>query len=1080
MRSVVKFSIRQSVFINVVFVILVISGAFSILTSPVENMPNVDIGKVFIHTIYFGASAEDVEHLVTKKIEDALDGMEDVEYIQSKSYRNYSSVQVKFIDDKDYKDLFDELRFRILNIKEELPAEAEDSRFLYIDTHVWLPVVVVNLTGNLPQHSLKLYADDLKSRLINIPRVRNVDISGEYEKEFHVSIDPSKLRRYGITFNQVADAVQSANTKVPTGRFKGDTTQYMLDAGQRLSSQEEVLEIVVRRDGDGSFIRVGDLVTSARISHRDPTDIDSVNGENALLLRVLKEDAGNAVDISAAVKRISREFEKRHKEDGIRVVFTNDSTYEINDSVKTLGGNLILGMGLVLIVLWITLGFRNSLMTAVGIPFAFLCTFTIMKIMGVSINTISLFAFVLVTGIMVDDAVIIVENIHRHFQMGKPLKAAVIDGTAEVMLPVISSALTTILAFLPMLIMTGSTGDFFALIPETVSFALFASLIEALFILPIHVLDWGPKKHPAKSANTVSSDPYHHLRTGLFAPMWKAYRWLVTFLLNHKAITFIAISALFFGSIAILFLSITGIKPLIKVKFFPGNYFRYHVTLEMPIGTTIETTDREIRAISRFIMSLGTEQAQSASGSAGFYEDEDYQHHSGHHFGQIVVTLPEEKDRNFPENPSNDPMQHLEFMRKRINKYVSSRYENGDLAPKVKIFEESDGPPTGKAVNIRVTAFTLEDALKATESIMAFMRSSSELSDLIELDDDRPEYQKIVKYTANQEAAFEYGLAPGQITALVAGALNGRNVGKYRTLDEEIDLQVRLTRADDQANPKNIGLSHPMDILDVPVIEHSSSPIKLRDLVDARYGNEPGVRARYQGKPTITITSNIREGAQKLSPARVQVLVNDYFENTVVDQFPGVSVSFGGEFESTSRSYTSLTFAFLIAILGIYMVLASQFNSYIQPMIIITAVAFSLIGVVMGLFISRTIFTIGSFMAIVGLAGVAVNDSLLLIDFMNARKDNDKSLREAIIESCAARMRPVLITTVTTMLGLLPMAIGIPRKSISWAPMATAFVAGLCSATILALLIIPVEYEFFENIKSYFSRKKKERSQNEK
>ena len=310
----------------------------------------------------------------------------------------------------------------------------------------------------------------------------------------------------------------------------------------------------------------------------------------------------------------------------------------------------------------------------------------------------------------------------------------------------------------------------------------------------------------------------------------------------------------------------------------------------------------------------------------------------------------------------------------------------------------------------------------------------------------------------------EYGLSSDAVISMVAGALNGYQAGAYRTIDEEIDLMVRLTRADDPANSRKIGIASPTDILDVPVVEHSASPILLRDLVKIEYVREASVRSRYKGEPTITITADIKEGS-KLSPAVVQKAVSAYFKSHA-DQFENVSLSYGGEFETTSRSFRSLFFAFFIAVLLIYMVLSSQFNDYFQPLIIISAVPFAIIGVVMGLFITRTVFTVGSFMAVVGLAGVAVNDSLLIIEFINVRRRKGRPLRDAVIEACAARMRPVLITTVTTILGLLPMAIGFPYKSISWAPMATAFVSGLASATILALLIVPVEYELFEQNKA--------------
>jgi HAE1 family hydrophobic/amphiphilic exporter-1 len=279
---------------------------------------------------------------------------------------------------------------------------------------------------------------------------------------------------------------------------------------------------------------------------------------------------------------------------------------------------------------------------------------------------------------------------------------------------------------------------------------------------------------------------------------------------------------------------------------------------------------------------------------------------------------------------------------------------------------------------------------------------------------------------------------------------------------------VRIARASDRGNISGAGLAEPLDILGIPVVEDSTSPVLLRDLIEVKPVYEPDVNSRYKGKPTITLTADIKPGS-RLSAARVQVLVNN-FEKSKADEFSGITLAYGGEFESTSKSYASLTMAFFIALLAIYMVLATQFRDYVQPLIIISSVPMALIGVVFGLLITRTTFTLGSFLAIIGLAGLAVNDSLLLIDFMNVRIRQGKPLRQAIIESCAARMRPVLITTITTTLGLLPMAIGIPSKSISWAPMATAFVSGLISATVLTLLITPANYEAFEQLKAFINR----------
>ncbi|MGD9211965.1 MAG: efflux RND transporter permease subunit, partial [Desulfobacteraceae bacterium] len=422
MLTIVKYTLKQTVFINIVFVILVIAGAFSLLTTPTENMPMVDLGWAYIQTLYYGASADDVEQLVTRKIEDAIKGLENVEYIKSYSYRNVSVVSVKFIDDSDYQYLFDELRFHVLNIKNELPGNVEDPIFIKMDTSTIQPVIIAHVTGDLPLISLQRYADDLRAQLIAIDGLKDVNIAGDPDKEFHLSLNPEKLRRYGATFMHVVQAVQTAGARIPTGRFRTGDTSFMLDAGKKFQTQEDVLNVIVRRDGDGTYLRVRDLVTSARLHYRDPTSIPSVNGNRSIRLEITKELNGDAITISKQVKAKANEFAKIHAQEGVKVLFTNDSTIEINDSIGVLGGNLILGLALVTLVLWLTLGFRNSMLTGVGIPFSFLCTLIIMKISGVTINILSIFSFVLVTGIIVDDAVIILENTCRHLHMGKSRK----------------------------------------------------------------------------------------------------------------------------------------------------------------------------------------------------------------------------------------------------------------------------------------------------------------------------------------------------------------------------------------------------------------------------------------------------------------------------------------------------------------------------------------------------------------------------------------------------------------------------------------------------------------------------------
>jgi HAE1 family hydrophobic/amphiphilic exporter-1 len=617
---------------------------------------------------------------------------------------------------------------------------------------------------------------------------------------------------------------------------------------------------------------------------------------------------------------------------------------------------------------------------------------------------------------------------------------------------------------MPLLIITGSTGDFFSVIPVTVSFALFASLIEALFILPVHVFEWGPRKVESGVADeTGDRELARHLSTGIFAPVWKLYFRVLSKLLENKKKSLAVLMGAFVVAALIFGLSMSGVVPLMNIQFFPGSYFRYHIVIKLPSETSIERTDAVVRDMARYVSSFGDGQVLAVRGDAGLYEAENYTWQRAHYHGQLVVTLPEQKKRQFPDNPDNDPYVYLDLVRERLNDYVLQNYPESGIRPVIDVFEENTGPPTGEPVNIRVLGDSREMVSKAADDILMYLGSEEEFAGLRELAANRAERQRVVRYVPDLEAAYERGINPAAVTALVAGALNGRRAGKFKAGDEEVDLLVRLARSDDEGNPAGVGISRPSDVLDVPAVEHSVAPVYLRDLVKMRYVTEPSVRNRYNGKPALTITAGIATGSS-LTPSRVTNLVGRYARGMTA-RFPGVTVAFGGEFDTTKRTYNSLGIALVIAVLCIYLVLATQFRDYLHPLIIISAIVFAFVGVVFGVFITRSTFTIGSAMAVVGLAGVAVNDSLILIDFINVRRRAGMAIREAVIRAASTRMRPVLITTFTTIFGLLPMAMGIPYKSIAWAPMATAFVTGLCSATTLALLMIPVEYELAEALR---------------
>ena len=1047
MKPLVRFTLSQTVFLNLIFVLLMVAGTFSLFQLPVERYPIVKFGKVFIDTYFPGASPSDVESLVTRKIEDTLEDIEDIEFIRSTSYRERSSIVIKFLDDTDYDSLYNEVRFKVLGILNELPDVVERPFFNMIETSDWLPAVNVNLVSDRNNRSLSLMAEEMKASLRQIPGVMNVKLQGEYIRQFHVYLDPSRMTALGVTFEDAAKALINANISIPAGSFRTPNSELMVVADERFRTRDQVIGTVIRRDLDGSFVTVEDVISSARLSYRDPFVITSLNGRNCVTLQVLKSEHGNALSIVKQVNKIVSDFSPQYVREGIEIILTQDSTVYIKDAIKTLGLNMALGVILVSLIIWYFMGIRNAGLITIGIPFSFLVAMIFMYLTGNSLNEITLFSFVLVSGIIVDDAILVLENIYRHIQEGEELRESIINGTSEVMMPVISATSTTVASFLPMLIMTGSTGEFFALIPKAVAFAIVASLIECLFILPLHYLDFGPKPRIelSTSENLPEKDNF----------ILKCFRYLtekiVALTLHYRISSVFLVIVAFITAISIFVLSITGTVPLIRIKFFPDDYHLYYVTVEGPTNTPLKKTSDLLKEISVVVMDDGPGMAESAAAFAGFYINEDYQQIFGQNLGMVMVTLPAKKDQGF-----DNPITHLDDIRQGLKK----AFEKENLI--IRVRAEKDSPPAGKDINIRIMGTNFQDINALAKDLMNFIKNEPQLAEyMVDIQNDQGQFGQVIRFRVRQERAQEYGLSNAQVIQLASSVLDGRFVGKFSLLDEEVDLKLRI-------NPSFFKTFE--DAFQIPLLEHPSGPVYLGDLCQIETYIEPGHINRYQGERSITLTANIKTGAPTSSPVIIKKISNYY--SKIKEKYHGVSIGYGGEFETTKRSYKSLTYAFAIALLIIYVILATQFGSYFQPLIILSAVIFSLIGVIFGKLFTQSLFTINSFIAIVGVTGVVVNDSLVLIDFINRKYKSGMNRKDAIKEGIRIRLRPILLTTLTTSLGLLPMAIGIPSYSIVWGSMASTFVAGLATATGLTLFIVPVGWDLLEGMRLRLTKKK--------
>ncbi len=1041
MRELIAFSLKQRVFYNLMFVTLIVVGFITLFALPAERYPNFGFGEVIISAIYPGASPVEVESLVTRKIEEAIENVEDVEWVNATSFSGRSNVRLKFIDDTDYDRLFNEVRFEVLNIASELPEGVDPPQLINVKVQDWLPVIMVNLVGEHSNRSLALVGEELKTRLLGIPGVQEVDFSGEQTQEFHVSLDAKKLRELGVSFDQVSQALVGANHTLRAGKYQDSSGEYLVKLDERFTSLEQVQSTVVRRDADGSLVRVADLVSHLGMGYRDAIVRSSVNGKPSLGLRVLKSDHGNAIKIRAAIVSLLDELKPSLQAQGMDVVLTQDSTVYIEDGLSTLGMNMLVGITLVSLIIWYFMGIRNAGLVTIGIPFSFMITMLIMFFTGNSLNEITLFSFVLVTGIVVDDAIVVTENIYRHVQEGHPLRDAIINGTAEVAIPVIAATMTTVAAFLPMLIMTGAIGQFFALVPKAVTYAILASLVECLLVLPIHYLDFGPRAQNA--VHLMERD------NGLMRVARRFTGWLLNLTMRYRLTAVTAVISLFVVSLVIIVLSASGRVPLVRIQFFPDDYKLYYVDVVGPSNVTLKEVEERVKRIAVTVMEDGPGMAVAASGLAGMYFNEDYEPVYGNNHGSVMVTMPSVSDQSF-----DDPLAHLDRMREKLKPlYETDGYH-------LHIHPQSDGPPSGKDINVRVVGAHVQAVSALADELLRFMRESETIGPhLIDLKDDQGIPKRVLRFEVDQQRVAEYGLDNAQVARLAASVLDGRYLGKYRHIDEEVDLKLGIDSA---------ALSHPEQALYIPVVEAPGEPVYLRDLVRLVTYNESGEIKRYQGQRAISIKADIREGAPTSTPAIVNAVRTHYAR--IRDNYPGATVIFGGEHENTQRSFESLAYAFIIAVLVMYVILATQFQSYLQPFIILSAIVFALIGVVFGKLVTQSLFTINSFIAVIGVAGVVVNDALVLIDFINKRYRAGMDRKTAIVEGVHVRLRPILLTTLTTTLGLLPMAIGIPSYSLIWGTMASTFVTGLATATTLTLFIIPVLWDLLQGLKERLQR----------
>ncbi len=1021
--SLARLSVRNPVPVNLLMIAILVVGAVAYVSLPRELMSDISLNWAFIIKPYPGVSAEEIEKLITKPIEDEIRDVKGIDFIASQSGEGASFISVKFkqMSDEEFRFRLQDLRAEVDKVK-DMPEDALETIVNPIGTSEMMPLISVHLYGEAPEKLLRELARDLRDRVQQVPAVSKVELIGVRDREVWVEADPRKLRAFYLSPALLQAAIQGRGVNVPGGKLTVGGKEVIVRSVGEFNDPSEIARVIVRTGDNGSVVRVKD-VARVRDTFEEERTRSTLDGEPVISLLISKQNHGNSIDVTDEIKRLAREFEARHKH-LIKIKWTTDSSEHIQDILAKLTTNAWLGFVVVGILLFVVLGMRNAVLAALGIPISFLACFIFMWRTGESFNGNSLFGLVLVLGIIVDDAIMIVENCYRHLQLGKSWQQAAIDGTNEIMKPILSATATTIAAFLPLILLPGIMGKFMRVVPVTVCLALAASMVEAFIILPSHFADWpGRKLQSRKDRGWLE---------GLRQTYERALRYVVR---RRKRFVF-GMLLVIPGAMMII--------PLVGQSLFSGeevNSFQVRVT--MPNGTSLERTASVLDRFKQAAEDLPGDELRAIHVTAGLIQtDTDWVFRSD--VGQLWIDLPLSYGRTrSTDNIMNDLRAKVQGIPGPLN---------------IELAKVNTGPPVGRPVEVKVKGKYLERLREASAYLQQVLKGIDGVFDI--RDDDLVGRQEL-RFTVDPERAALYGLSAAQVGLSIRAAVEGVKAGKLYDGDEELEIVVKVDRR---------LLPRPESLLRLPLVLQSGKRIALGDV--ASYTTRPSISLirRYKTQRSITVSANVdkEKVTSNDAVAKLQKEVGD-----ISRRFPGVTLDFTGEWSEFQESFKSLGQLFLVGVLLIYVILGAQFRSYLQPIVILFTVPFAFVGAMLGLLISGNLFSIVTMFGMVALAGVAVNDAIVLISFINNARDEGMEPEDAVVQGGVLRLRPILLTSATTIAGLLPMGMGLGGMSLTWGPLANTIIWGLAVATMLTLFLIPATYMVLvHDLAGWFQRRR--------
>lgn len=1015
MPSLPRFSVNQPVLVNLLMITILVGGFLALFAMPQELNPNISFNWVFVTIPYPGASPQEVEDLIVIPVEREIDKIDKVSEITSTAGDGWGFVLVKFeeMSDSEFNMKMQDVRLQV--DKASIPDEAEDPIIDDFGSDDFMPVIAVGITFEGDEETAAAVADRLGNDIERVPDVAKIQISGLEDREIWIEIDPVKLNAQNLTLGSVVATLARRNINLPGGNITIGRSEFLVRAVSRFESPDEIRRLVIKTGAAGRVARLSDVAVIREV-RAEKTVLARLNGKPSITISVSKKAGGSTFDVVDPIKALVEEY-RASAPLGIDFQITQDTTRYISQILNVLRNNALVGIVFIFAILLFFLGTWNAVLAALGIPLSFLIAFILMYATGRTINGSSLFAMIIVLGIIVDDAIIVVENVHAHRRRGKSLKRAVIEGTEEVLGPVTTGILTTIAAFVPLMLLPGIMGKFMRVIPIVVSLALLASLFEATVILPSHINDW-----------TRKSRAHEKRELPFYIWLLRHYeRWLRGFLRRRYVVLV---------SIVLLLIAAMAAIPLVGVEMFGRENLSYFsILVKLPEGTSLEETDRVIRKIEQEALRIPPEERESVVANSGFMQGHD-DWVTRKNVGQVLVSLHDDRpgDRH-----SDAIVKELREPLERISGIESLEFEVAH-----------GGPPAGKPVAIRVIGKYLDELQAASADLQAVL---ADIPGVQDIGDDFPVGKEEIRIKIDEVRAALRGLSSQEIALEVRTAIQGLTATTFRDGDEDVDVVVKF-QGDYHTSLEAIramritsthGVSVPLEDVTTITVLPSVSEIKRRDL-----------------DRTIIVSADIGEDT---TVDRVIRATSVEFE-AIANRYRDVRFEIGGEFEEFGEAFRDITKLFAVGVLIIYLILGTQFRSYIQPLVILITVPFAFIGAMVGLLVAGDKFGIVTLFGMVALAGIVVNDSIVMIAFLNNARREGLDRWESLVAAGKQRLRPIILTSVTTIGGLLPTAIGIGGSSAMWRPLANTIAWGLVFSTVLTLVVIPCFLSIVDDIKT--------------